>query len=98
MAYDFTLNVTEDTLPGLGDMVETAPDAYAAASGAHAIAVLTEWDEFKALDLKRLYDSMVKPAFLFDGRTVVDLEAARAVGFETYSIGRPATVDLPGQG
>ena len=94
----YTLNVTEDTLPGLGDMVETAPDAYAAASGAHAIAVLTEWDEFKALDLKRLYDSMVKPAFLFDGRNVVDLEAARAVGFETYSIGRPATVDLPGQG
>jgi UDPglucose 6-dehydrogenase len=44
------------------------PDPYKAAEGAHAIALMTEWDQYKALDFKRIYDSMEKPAFLFDGR------------------------------
>ena len=43
-----------------------------AAAGSHAICILTEWDEFKTLDYQAIYDSMVKPAFIFDGRNVLD--------------------------
>ena len=67
----------------------TSPDAYSAAQGAHAIAIATEWDEFKTLDYKKIYDSMAKPAFVFDGRNIVDAAALREIGFTVYSIGKP---------
>jgi UDPglucose 6-dehydrogenase len=41
---------------------------------AHAIAVLTEWDEFKNYDWEKIYDDMNKPAFIFDGRNLLDKE------------------------
>lgn len=63
-------------------------DAYAATKDAHAILVLTEWDEFKALDFKRIYGSMHLPAFLFDGRNVLDLKTLREIGFEASGIGQ----------
>ena len=44
-----TLQVTPESMPGLEDNLVTSPDAYSAAEGAHAIAILTEWDEFKTL-------------------------------------------------
>ena len=91
--FNYTLNVSETTVPGLDGMIETCPDAYTAAAGAHAIAVLTEWDEFKTLDYQRLYDSMAKPAFLFDGRNITDHAALRAIGFEVYAIGKPMPSD-----
>lgn len=47
-------------------------DPYACMDGAHGVAVLTEWDEFKQYDWKKIYDSMVKPAFVFDGRNILD--------------------------
>ena len=62
--------------------------AYAAAEGAHAIAIVTEWDEFKTLDYAQVFAGMQKPAFLFDGRNIVDLAALRALGFRTHGIGR----------
>merc|ERR1712196_672010 len=71
-----------------GDTRETAA-AFSAAAGAHAIAIATEWDEFKTLDYKKIYDSMAKPAFLFDGRNIVDAAALREIGFTVYSIGKP---------
>ena len=46
-------------------------DVYAACDGAHAIAVCTEWDEFSALDWKRIYSKMLKPAYVFDGRNIL---------------------------
>jgi len=67
-----------------------AKDAYAAADGAHAIAIVTEWDEFKTLDYGKIYSGMPKPAFLFDGRNVVDLAALRKIGFKASGIGKPA--------
>lgn len=45
-------------------------------------------DEFKTLDYQRIYDSMAKPAFVFDGRGVVDIDALRTIGFEVYCIGK----------
>ena len=63
-------------------------DAYEATKDAHAVLILTEWDAFKALDFKRIYDEMQLPAFLFDGRNLLDLEALREIGFEATGIGQ----------
>lgn len=63
-------------------------DAYEATKDAHAMVILTEWDEFKALDFKKIYDQMNLPAFLFDGRNLLDLDALRSIGFEATGIGR----------
>ena len=68
--------------------VTVAADAYAAAEGAHAIAILTEWDEFKELDWKRIYSAMLKPACVFDGRNLLDHDALREIGFEVYATGK----------
>jgi UDPglucose 6-dehydrogenase len=68
--------------------VTVCPDAYAATKDAHAILILTEWDEFKELDFQKIYDQMNLPAFLFDGRNLIESEALRKIGFEVYDIGR----------
>lgn len=64
-------------------------DPYTATKGAHGVCILTEWDEFKDLDYQRIYDGMQKPAFLFDGRNMVDPVKLREIGYIVYSIGRP---------
>lgn len=63
-------------------------DPYEACKGAHAVAILTEWDEFMDYDWKRIYEGMKKPAFVFDGRSVLNLEILSEIGFITYSIGK----------
>ncbi|KXZ42592.1 hypothetical protein GPECTOR_132g604 [Gonium pectorale] len=69
--------------------VQVAPDATAAAEGAHAICILTEWDAFKAYDYQALYDKMHKPAFIFDGRNILDHAKLRETGFIVYALGKP---------
>lgn len=64
-------------------------DAYDATKDAHGLCILTEWDEFKTLDFERIFANMQKPAFVFDGRNVVDAEKLREIGFIVYSIGKP---------
>ncbi|KAL0239101.1 hypothetical protein PCE1_004792 [Barthelona sp. PCE] len=61
--------------------------AYAACEGAHGVAIITEWDEFKTIDWQRVYDGMVKPAFVFDGRNILDHELLRGIGFKVHGIG-----------
>ena len=68
--------------------IEIASDPYIAAKDAHALAALTEWDEFRDLDLARIYDLMLKPAFVFDGRAVLPMEALKAHGFDAFVIGK----------
>lgn len=68
-------------------LVKVVRDPYEAMQGAHAVAVLTEWDEFKAYDWQRVYDDMKKPAFLFDGRNILDRNRVKALGFEFEAIG-----------
>ncbi len=63
-------------------------EPYEATQAAHAILVLTEWDEFKTYDWKRIYKDMLKPAFLFDGRNVLDGKMLKEIGFEVYQIGK----------
>ena len=65
-----------------------ATSAYEAAKGSHAVAIVTEWDEFKTLDYAKIYEGMSKPAFVFDGRNIVDLPKLRAIGFRAFGIGR----------
>ncbi|WP_313803772.1 UDP-glucose 6-dehydrogenase [Flavobacterium sp.] len=62
-------------------------DAYTACHNSHAIAVLTEWDEFKQLDWQKVYDNMLKPAFVFDGRNLLDKKQLETIGFVYQSIG-----------
>ena len=68
--------------------VQVVGSPYEAAKDAHAVVVLTEWDEFAKIDFKKIYDSMYKPAFLFDGRNILDGSQLKAIGFEFYGIGR----------
>lgn len=68
--------------------VKVAASCEAAAQGAHAIAVLTEWDEFKEANFESIFESMRKPAFLFDGRNLLDRQALETIGFEVHAIGK----------
>ncbi|OBX25514.1 UDPglucose 6-dehydrogenase [Gelidibacter algens] len=66
----------------------TVPEPYEACKDAHAIAILTEWDEFKTYDWQRIYDQMQKPAFVFDGRGILDQSQLKTIGFQVYVIGK----------
>ena len=68
--------------------ISVVDDCYAAADQAHAIAVLTEWDEFKQVDFAKVHDAMHRPAFVFDGRNLLDRAAMESIGFELHSIGK----------
>ncbi len=63
-------------------------DPYQAIENSHAIAILTEWDEFKDYDWQKIYKSMQKPAFVFDGRNILDHDKLRGIGFEVKCIGK----------
>ncbi len=67
--------------------IETFESAYEACHQAHAIAILTEWDEFKSYDWQKIYDNMLKPAFIFDGRNLLDGKALAKIGFIYQGIG-----------
>lgn len=69
-------------------LLKTTTDPYAAAHHAHAVLIITEWDEFKSLDYQRIFQHMKKPAFLFDGRNVTDPKHLRQIGFEVHHIGK----------
>ena len=55
---------------------------------AHAVAVLTEWDEFTTYDWKTIYENMYKPAFVFDGRNILDAAMMKKIGFHFKGIGK----------
>jgi len=67
--------------------VKSYNNPYEACQDAHAIAILTEWDEFKQYDWQKIYDNMLKPAFVFDGRNLLDGNALRKIGFNYQEIG-----------
>ena len=62
-------------------------DSYSACKNAHAIAILTEWDEFNTYDWHKIYDNMQKPAFIFDGRNILDRKKMTDIGFVYKCIG-----------
>jgi UDPglucose 6-dehydrogenase len=73
----------------LAARVTFEPDPYAAARNAHAVAVLTEWKQYAELDFDAIYHSMVKPAFVFDGRNILPHQKLFDIGFNVYAIGKP---------
>ena len=79
----------------LAERVTFEIDPYAAAKDSHAIAILTEWSQFAELDYEKIYTSMAKPAFIFDGRNLLDHKKLHKIGFNVYPIGKPALTHLP---
>jgi UDPglucose 6-dehydrogenase len=65
-------------------------DPYAAATGAHALAILTEWRHYGELDFARILASMAQPAFIFDGRNILDHRRLFDLGFNVFAIGKKA--------
>jgi UDPglucose 6-dehydrogenase len=64
-------------------------DPYEAAAGCCAIAVMTEWSSYRELDYREIYGKMAKPAFIFDGRNILDHQALHEIGFNVFPIGKP---------
>ncbi|MEM9409763.1 MAG: UDP-glucose 6-dehydrogenase [Planctomycetota bacterium] len=72
----------------IDDHITIVSSAQEATNNAHAIGVLTEWDEFKEIDFKAIYDKMLKPAFLFDGRNILNHAELKEIGFDVHAIGK----------
>ncbi|WAQ99383.1 UGDH-like protein [Mya arenaria] len=70
------------------ELVTICDDPYRAAEETHAVVVCTEWDEFVTYDYKRLYENMLKPAFLFDGRVILNHQSLMDIGFHVETIGK----------
>jgi UDPglucose 6-dehydrogenase len=84
------LQNAEKDLRGANGDIAYVEDPYEAAAGCHAIAILTEWPIYADLDYKTIFDRMEKPAFIFDGRNIVDHQKLYEIGFNVYPIGKPA--------
>jgi len=76
-------------LRGLDDRVSYVEDPVEATRGCHALCLLTEWDLYRHQDFEKIYGSMEKPAFLFDGRNILDHGKCFDIGFNVYPIGKP---------
>ena len=75
--------VTDDPhLRLVKQQVKIAPNALDAARGSEAVVIATEWREFREIDWAAVYESMNKPAFVFDGRMILDADALRKIGFK----------------
>lgn len=68
--------------------VKVSDSAQEACHEAHAIAILTDWDEFKQYDWQHIYNNMLRPAFVFDGRNILNQKQLKEIGFEIYGIGK----------
>jgi len=69
-------------------LLKVVNNPYEACGQAHAVAVLTEWDEFKSYEWQKIYNNMYKPAFVFDGRNLLNSDEMDKLGFQFYSIGK----------
>ncbi|KAI9117117.1 hypothetical protein K1719_011283 [Acacia pycnantha] len=87
--WDHPVHLQPVISPSTMKQVRIVQDAYESTKDAHGICVLTEWDEFKTLDYQRIFDNMQKPAFVFDGRNILNAGKLREIGFIVYSIGKP---------
>ena len=89
MAYLWELNgLTEQKIASKLKQIFVYKTPLDALAQAHAVAVMTEWDEFKTYDWESIYTKMYKPAFLFDGRNILNAEKLTAIGFQVKGIGK----------
>jgi UDPglucose 6-dehydrogenase len=77
-------------LAGVRGQIRYVEDPLKAAEGCHAIALLTEWDLYRTLDFPKIFDGMAKPAFIFDGRNILDHRRCFDIGFNVYPVGKPS--------
>jgi UDPglucose 6-dehydrogenase len=84
------LDNARSNLKGCAGEITYEPDPYKAAKGAHAIAVITEWDLYAKLDYKKIFQSMQQPAFIFDGRNILDHQKLYEIGFSVFPTGKTA--------
>jgi UDPglucose 6-dehydrogenase len=84
------LDNAKNDLKDVAGRVTFEPDPYAAARNAHAIAIMTEWPQFAELDYEAIYETMVKPAFIFDGRNLLNHKELYKIGYNVYAVGKPA--------
>jgi UDPglucose 6-dehydrogenase len=77
-------------LAGLAGRIDFVEDPVLAARGCHAIALLTEWDLYRHLDFQAIFATMDKPAFIFDGRNILDHRRCFEIGFNVYPVGKSA--------
>jgi len=68
--------------------VSFVEDVYEAADGAHALALVTQWDEYRELDYERIHQTMAEPAFIFDGRNHLDHDKLYKIGFNVFPLGK----------
>ena len=68
--------------------VKFVQDVYKAAEGAHVLALVTQWKEYRAMDFERIFQSMAKPAFIFDGRNHLDHKKLFDIGFNVFPLGK----------
>jgi UDPglucose 6-dehydrogenase len=88
MTDPYALDNARADLGEVADQVEFEPDPYAAARDAHAVALVTDWPAFAELDYEIILNSMVKPAFIFDGRNILDHRQLYTLGFNVYAVGK----------
>ncbi|MCF7790557.1 MAG: nucleotide sugar dehydrogenase [Victivallales bacterium] len=74
-------------LAGLDADIDYCSSPYTAVENAHAILIMTEWNEFRDYDYKKLFEKMKKPAFVFDGRNILDHKKLYNIGFNVYPLG-----------
>uniref|UniRef100_M4A585 UDP-glucose 6-dehydrogenase n=1 Tax=Xiphophorus maculatus TaxID=8083 RepID=M4A585_XIPMA len=86
-------SISEDNPERVSELVTITSDPYEACQSAHALVICTEWDMFRELDYEKIYKKMLKPAFIFDGRRVLDhLHAElQSIGFQIETIGKKVT-------
>jgi UDPglucose 6-dehydrogenase len=83
------LNNAKIDLNHIDGTISYIEDPYEASNGCDAIAVMTEWEMYKSLDFEKIYQSMVKPAFIFDGRNILNHKQLFDIGFNIFPIGKP---------
>lgn len=75
--------------------IEYISNPYECAKGAHAVLIITEWDQFKNFDYRKIFANMEKPAFIFDGRNILDHQAIFEIGFNVFPLGMAKMSHLP---
>ena len=82
------LNNARIDLNGIDGKILYREDPYEASDGCDAVAIITEWEIYRGLDFEKIYLSMVKPAFIFDGRNILDHDRLFEIGFNVFPIGK----------
>ena len=80
-------NARQDLKEIQGD-ISFVEDVYEAADCAHALALVTQWKEYRELDFERIFQAMAKPAFIFDGRNHLDHKKLYEIGFNVFPLGK----------